>query len=158
MAQLDQYDRRILAALQKNGALTNGALSEIVRLSPSQCSRRRLALEAAGLIRGYHARLNAQALGLGLRVLVRVTLRTHTREDHQNFSRWLDAQPQVQAAFSVSGSADYVLDVRVQDLDAFADFLHEQLMIRPQVGHVQSDFVLKTLKDQPELDLGAKGA
>ena len=43
MADLDQYDRRILAALQKNGALTNGALSEIVRLSPSQCSRRRLA-------------------------------------------------------------------------------------------------------------------
>lgn len=151
--QLDQFDRRILTALQRDGSLTNGALSEIVRLSPSQCSRRRAALEAAGIITGYHARLNAAKLGFTMRVIVRVTLRAQTRDDHIHFSEWLDRQPEVKAAFSVSGSADYVLDVRVHDLEGFSDFLHERLLIRPQVGHIQSDFVLKTMKDSEDLDL-----
>lgn len=150
---LDQFDRRILTALQKDGSLTNGALSEIVRLSPSQCSRRRASLEAAGLITGYHARLNAAKLGFAMRVIVRVTLRAQTRHDHIDFSDWLDRQPEVKAAFSVSGSADYVLDVRVRDLEGFSDFLHERLLIQPQVAHIQSDFVLKTMKDREDLDL-----
>jgi DNA-binding Lrp family transcriptional regulator len=154
----DQYDLRILQALQKDGSLTNGALSELVRLSPSQCSRRRAALEAAGIIRGYHAKLNATKLGFSMRAIVRVTLKTHTKDDHQNFSHWLGGQPEVLSAFSVTGSADYILDVRVRDLENFSDFLHERLLIRPQVGHVQSDLVLKTLKDIDELNLAELGA
>ena len=152
---VDRYDRRILDALQKDGALTNGALSELVMLSPSQCSRRRAALEAAGFITGYHAKLDASKLGFDLRVIVRVTIRAHTRDDHLNFTRWIDRQTEVRSAFSVSGSADYMLDVLVRDLETFSDFLHERLLIQPQVAQVQSDFVLKTMKDSDELDLGA---
>ena len=156
--KLDIYDRRILEALQRDGALTNGALSEIVRLSPSQCSRRRAALEGAGAIEGYHARLDAAKLGFAMRVIVRIGLRTHTREDHLNFSRWLEDQPEVKSAFSVSGSADYILEIRTRDLEVFSDFLHERLMIQSQVGHVQSDFVLKTLKDRDRLNLSGDPA
>ena len=100
--KLDVFDQRILAALQRDGALTNGALAEIVRLSASQCSRRRAALEGAGVIEGYHARLNAAKLGFAMRVIVRVTLRAHTKEDHLRFSKWLDLQAEVKAAFSDS--------------------------------------------------------
>ena len=155
--KLDVFDQRILAALQRDGALTNGALAEIVLLSASQCSRRRAALEGAGVIEGYHARLNAAKLGFAMRVIVRVTLRAHTKEDHLRFSKWLDLQAEVKAAFSVSGSADYMLDVRARDLESFSDFLHERLLIQTQVGHVQSDFVLKTLKDTEALDLSDLG-
>lgn len=150
---LDRHDRQILEALQKDGSLTNGDLSEVVNLSPSQCSRRRAALEAAGLIEGYHARLNAKKLGFNIRVIVRVNLRTHGKDSDTSFSSWLDRQSEVQSAFTVSGDADYVLDVRVKDFDSYSNFVHERLLLQPQVAQVRSDFVLKMLKDSDMLDL-----
>ncbi len=57
---LDPFDIKLLSALQRDASLTNAALSELVHLSPSQCSRRRSALEQAGLIRGYRAMLDAR--------------------------------------------------------------------------------------------------
>ena len=150
----DSFDRAILSALQRDGALTNAQLSEIVNLSPSQCSRRRAALEKAGLIRGYAARLDAQKLGLGLRAITRVNLRAHGQGHEDDFTRFLRAHPQVHAAFSVSGDADYVLDIRVRDLEAFAAFVHQDLLPHPQVAQVRSEIVLKTMKDGQALDLG----
>ena len=137
--RMDGFDIAILDALQRDGSLTNAALGEMVHLSASQCSRRRAALEKAGLIRGYAARLDAQKLGLGLRAITRVNLRAH---------------PQVHAAFSVSGDADYVLDIRVRDLEAFAAFVHQDLLPHPQVAQVRSEIVLKTMKEGEALDLG----
>lgn len=150
---MDQFDRRILDALQRDGTLTNAALSDLVALSPSQCSRRRAALEAAGVITGYPARLDAARLGLAIRAIVRVNLRAHGEGADAAFSRWLAAQPEVQSAFTVSGDADFVLDVRLRDLDAFSRFVHDRLLVQPQVGQVRSDFVLRTLKDSAAVDL-----
>lgn len=52
-----------------------------------------------------------------------------------------------------SGDADYVLDIRARDLDAFADFIHRHLLPHPQVAQVRSEIVLKTLKDERGLAL-----
>jgi len=75
---LDDFDHGILHALQRNGALTNAQLSEIVNLSTSQCSRRRVRLEKDGVISGYHARLNPDAMGITVRAVVRVNLNAHS--------------------------------------------------------------------------------
>lgn len=152
---LDRHDRQILDALQRDGSLTNVQLSDIVHLSPSQCSRRRIALEGAGLISSYRARLNGQKLGFKIRVIVRINLRMHARETDQKFTHWLERQPEVQSAFSVSGDADYVLDVRIKALEDYSTFLHERLLVQPQVAQVRSDIVLKTLKDSEVLDLSS---
>lgn len=146
--QLDGFDMAILSALQKDGAMTNAALAGIVNLSASQCSRRRAALEQAGVIEGYSARLSAAKLGYGLRAIIRVNLSSHGRGKDDDFARFIAGHPQIQSAFSVSGDADYVLDVRARDLDAFADFIHRHLLPHPQVSQVRSEIVLKTLKDQ----------
>lgn len=134
--------------------MTNAALAEIVNLSASQCSRRRAALEEAGLIEGYSARLSAAKLGFGLRAITRVALRDHGQERDDTFARFLEEHPQVRSAFSVSGDADYVLDIHVRDLEAFAQFVHGELLPHPQVGQVRSEIVLRTLKDRRGLDLG----
>ncbi|WP_022708320.1 Lrp/AsnC family transcriptional regulator [Paracoccus zeaxanthinifaciens] len=145
--KLDRFDILILTALQRDGALTNAALAEIVKLSPSQCSRRRAALEEARVIEGYSARLGAAKLGYGLRSIVRVNLSSHGQRKEDDFARFVATHPQIRSAFSVSGDADYILDVRVRDLDAFADFVHAHLLPHPQVSQVRSEIVLKTLKD-----------
>ncbi|WP_207101093.1 Lrp/AsnC family transcriptional regulator [Paracoccus shandongensis] len=145
--KLDGFDIAILTALQRDGALTNAALAEIVKLSPSQCSRRRAALEEAGVIEGYAARLGAARLGYGLRAIIRVNLSSHGQRKEDDFARFVESHAQIRSAFSVSGDADYVLDVRVRDLEAFADFIHRHLLPHPQVSQVRSEIVLKTLKD-----------
>ncbi|MDB6176008.1 Lrp/AsnC family transcriptional regulator [Paracoccus sp. Z330] len=146
--ELDGYDIALLAALQKDGAMTNAALAGVVNLSPSQCSRRRAALEQSGVIEGYCARLSAAQLGYGLRAVIRVNLSSHGPGKDSDFSRFVAAQPLIRSAYSVSGDADYVLDVRARDLDAFADFVHRHLLPHPQVAQVRSEIVLKTLKDE----------
>ena len=146
--ELDSFDIALLAAVQRDGSMTNAALADIVNLSPSQCSRRRAALEQAGVIEGYVARLSATRLGYGLRAIIRVNLSSHGQTKEDDFARFVAAHPQIRSAFSVSGDADYVLDIRARDLDAFADFVHRHLLPHPQVAQVRSEIVLKTLKDE----------
>ncbi|WP_099868142.1 Lrp/AsnC family transcriptional regulator [Pararhizobium haloflavum] len=148
---MDRFDRAILRALQEDGSATNTALSEIVNLSASQCSRRRTALEEKGIIEGYGARINARALGFGLRAITRINLRSHGEE--AAFAAFLNRHEEVRAAHSVSGDADYVLEIQVRDLDAFADFIHTKLLAHPQVAQVRSEIVLRTLKDERGLPL-----
>ena len=148
---LDSYDVRILDALQQDGALSNAALSEVVHLSPSQCSRRRAALEAAGVIATYRAYLNANSVGLTLHGIVRLNMKNHDQGSDEALSKWLCDQPEIQSAFSLTGDADYLLTVRVADLEAFSMFIHEKLLRQPQIAQVRSEFILKTLKDSPAL-------
>jgi DNA-binding Lrp family transcriptional regulator len=150
---LDLYDKHLLDALQRNGALTNTELSQKVNLSASQCSRRRAALEQAGYIDGYAARLNALQLGFRFRAIVRVNLQSHGKDTETTFARWVERQPEIQSAFSVSGDADYVLQVRTHDLDSFSEFMHEKLLIQPQVAQVRSDIILRSTKDSALLDV-----
>lgn len=151
--ELDQFDRAILRALQRNAALTNAELAETVNLSPSQCSRRRMRMEAEGIIGGYSARLDSAMLGFGLRAITRVNLSTHSDKNAEQFADFLAGHDQVRQAFSVSGDADYVLVILTRDLAAFADFIHRHLLPHPQVAHVRSEIVLTTLKDETGLPI-----
>lgn len=114
--ELDRIDRRILAALQADGRLTNQALSERVALSPSACLARVRKLEQAGIIQGYHARLDPFALEVGLVLFAEVTLKAHGSEELARFDAAIAALPQVVEASHVSGAFDYLLKVVVRDL------------------------------------------
>lgn len=151
---IDSHDLALLKALQGDSSLTNAALGEIVHLSASQCSRRRAALEAAGVIAGYGARLDPARLGLGLRAIIRVNLRGHSAREDAGFVAFVRQQAAVVMAHSVSGDADYVLEVLVRDLADFADFIHLHLLPHPQVAQVRSEIVLRTIKATAGLPLG----
>lgn len=90
-------------------------------------------------------------LGLKLHAIVRLNIKNHDQADAEQLSNWLTAQPEIQSAFSVSGDADYILTVRVEDLEAFSGFIHEKLLRQPQIAQVRSEFVLKRLKDTTAL-------
>ena len=143
---LDMFDHQILHALVKNGALTNARLSEVVNLSTSQCSRRRVRLEKDGFISGYHARLNAEALGITLRAVVRVNLNSHSAENECEFTKMLASHDEIVEAFSVSGDADYVLILQCESLVRFADFIHAKLLPQPIISQVRSEIVLRDIK------------
>lgn len=113
---LDRIDRRILAQLQAEGRLTNQALSERVALSPSACLARVRRLEEAGVIEGYHARLDPFLLDVGLVLFAEVTLNGHSTEELARFNAAIARIPQIVEASHVSGAYDYLLKVVVKDL------------------------------------------
>jgi len=148
---LDLFDRRILAALADDAGLTNVQLAEQVHLSPSQCSRRRAALEQAGVIRGYHADIDHGRLGLNILAITRITLDAHGPEAAEEFARAVTTLPEVTQAAIVTGDADYVLWIRVGSLDALAEFIQARLLPLRAVRQVRTDVVLRMLKDRAAL-------
>lgn len=143
---LDRFDHAILDALIHDSTRTNANLSEIAKLSPSQCSRRRARLEQIGVITGYGARVKEEALGFTLRAITRVNLATHGEDTGEKFAAFLARHEEVESAYSVSGDADYVLLLRAKGLKAFAEFIHTYLLQQKNVAHVRSDIVLMTIK------------
>jgi DNA-binding Lrp family transcriptional regulator len=115
-SKLDRIDRRILAALQADGRLSNQALSEQVALSPSACLARVGRLKRSGVIQGYHARLDPFSLDVGLVLFAEITLKGHGAEELARFDKVIEALPQVVEASHVSGTYDYLLKVVVTDL------------------------------------------
>jgi DNA-binding Lrp family transcriptional regulator len=152
---MDAFDLKLLAALQNDGRLTNNELAEEVGLSASQCSRRRAQLEQAGVIASYHALLSADALGLDVAVFVEVTLATHSPDNSKRFQRLIDGLDEVQEAYSLTGSADYLVKLLVPDLKALSRILNEVFLPHESVEHVQSSIVLERLKSTMRLPLSA---
>ena len=144
--EIDNFDRTLLNALQRDGSRTNAQLAEIVGLSASQISRRRTRLEANGVISGYHAHLNAKASGLHVRAFVRVNLRSHGKAGAREFAILVESNPLIVEAISVSGDADYILTVECETLEAFAALVHEDLLPHENISQVRSELVLRDLK------------
>jgi DNA-binding Lrp family transcriptional regulator len=152
-SRMDSFDIKLLAALQDDGRLTNFELAEAVGLSASQCSRRRAALEASGVIASYHAHLSPEAIGLGVLVFVQVTLATHSPDNSMHFQRLIDRLPEVQEAYSMTGEADYLVKLIVPDLRALSRILNEVFLPHDTVAHVRSSIVLDRLKHTSRLPL-----
>jgi len=151
---MDTFDRKLLAALQDDGRLTNQELADRVGLSSSQCSRRRATLEAAGIIESYHAHLSAEALGLGVVVFVAVTLAAHSPDTSKRFRGLIDGLEEVQEAYALTGTADYLVKLVVPDLKALANILNDVFLPHASIQHVHSSIVLDRLKQTSCLPLG----
>lgn len=142
---LDRFDRIILDTLQARGRITNQELAEAINLSPSPCLRRVKQLEDDGLIDGYVALLNARRLNLNLMAFIEISLEKHTPERFDAFEELIGTYPEVLECHLITGqSADYLLKVIVQDMDAFQQFLLKKLLRIEGVSGVQSSFVLKS--------------
>jgi DNA-binding Lrp family transcriptional regulator len=153
MVPLDAFDLRMLAALQDDGRLTNQELAELVGLSASQCSRRRMRLEEERIISGYHADLSGDALGFNLIAFITITLATHSPDNAKRFRALINRVDDVQEAYSLTGDADYVLKAVLRDLKDLADLVNNVLMPHPSVAHVRSSIVLDRLKQSSKLPL-----
>jgi DNA-binding Lrp family transcriptional regulator len=150
---MDEADIRILRALQDDGRLSNQDLAEKVGLSPSQCSRRRAALEDSGVIASYHATLSAEALGLDVLVFVHVTLATHSPDNAQRFLALVQSVDEVQDAYSLTGESDYLVKMSVPTLKDLSRLLADIFLPHPSVAHLRSSIVLDRLKQSNRLSL-----
>lgn len=144
---LDRTDRRILAALQADGRVSNVALARQVNLSPTPCLERVRRLERDGFIKGYHARLNPRLLGAGLLVFVEITLSKTSRDAFRDFREAVVDVREVIDCHLVSGNFDYLIKARVADMAAYRELLGETLLALPGVSASRSYVVMEEIKD-----------
>lgn len=147
---MDAIDRHILAVLQQDGRLTLTELAGRVGLSVSPCHRRLRELERSGVIRGYRAVVDAEALGLGFEVLAFVTMRQEDRDTLLGFEEGLVAIPEVRHAERLFGDPDYLLRILTTDLAAYQRLEDDHLTALPGVQRITSTLVMKRIvQDRP---------
>ena len=152
-ATLDGFDIRLLAALQQDGRASLFALAERIGLSASQLGRRLKRLEEAGVITGYAARLEPEAVGLGFEAYCLVSLERHSAEGTERFHEAMRLLPEIMDCVAVTGEADFILRIVAADLKAYSQFLLDNVMPLPGVRQVRSSIVLRPIKRSSALPL-----
>jgi len=143
---LDPIDRRILAELQADGALSHAELALRVGSSTASCWRRIKSLEAAGVLAGTVRLVDAGKVGSGVNVICNLRVRDHSRETRAAFEEFVRSRPEVMECFSMSGDWDYLLRVVAGDVADYEHFLMHILLDHPSVGGASSHFALSLTK------------
>ncbi|KPP84348.1 MAG: Lrp/AsnC family transcriptional regulator, leucine-responsive regulatory protein [Rhodobacteraceae bacterium HLUCCO07] len=151
---MDNKDRQIIRALQRDGRMTNQELAAAVNLSPSPCLRRVRNLERSGVIEGYSARVNARAYGLAITAFVHIRLERHDEETVQNFERRVQGMEEVLECHVMTGQTDYQLRVVVESLDAYERFIRSRLQRLGGIGSIDTSFAYGTIKDSTVFPAG----
>lgn len=140
--ELDDTDHDILAALEEDARISNVDLADRVGLSPSPCLRRVRRLEEAGIIRGYHADVDPEAMGRGLVVVTSVRLNRHDEQTLRRFENACAEWPEITEVLEITGELDYLMKVAVRDLDAYTSFVRYRLSTIPEIVNYTSYVVL----------------
>ncbi|MGR3520158.1 MAG: Lrp/AsnC family transcriptional regulator [Roseovarius sp.] len=151
---MDDKDRQIIRALQRDGRISNQDLAAGVSLSPSPCLRRVRNLETAGVIRGYAARVDARAYGLAITAFVRIRLERHDETTVQTFEREVGRMQEVIECHVMTGQTDYQLRVVVASLDAYEAFIRARLQRIGGIGSIDTSFAYGIVKDSPVFPTG----
>lgn len=144
--QIDEIDRRIVVALQRDASLSIDQLSEEVHLSRNACWRRVKLMEEEGIITGRVALVDAERLGYGLSVFILVRTTHHEPGWLDRFRSAVQSIPEIQGVYRMSGDLDYVLRARVPDVKAY-DRLYQRLIAKVPLSDVSASFVMEEIKE-----------
>jgi len=143
---MDSLDRDILIALQHDGRQTNANLAEQLELSASAMHERVRRLERDGFVRGYHADVAPEGLGVGLQAFVTAALSAHNRDFIEGFERGVLGLPEARACYHVTGRFDYLLHVAVRDLAHLGQLIKNDIAAIPGVAKLETLLVLTEVK------------
>jgi Lrp/AsnC family leucine-responsive transcriptional regulator len=149
--ELDRIDRRLLARLQQDGRIAVSQLAREVNLTVTPALERVRRLEADGYIEGYFARLNPGKLGLGLLAYVEVSLDRTTPDAFERFKQVALAHDEVMECHMVAGGFDYLLKIRVTDMESYRRFLGDRLAAVRGVQQTHTYFVMEEVKSTQKL-------
>ncbi|ATA20652.1 AsnC family transcriptional regulator [Gibbsiella quercinecans] len=157
MRKLDKTDINILNKLQENAKITHAELAKAVNLSTTPCFNRVKALEELGLFRQQVTLLSPERLGLRVNVFIHVSLDRQIEEALQRFEQAIAERPEVMECYLMSGDADYLLRVLVNNINEIESFIINHLTRIPGVANIRSSFALKQVRYKTALPLPAEG-
>lgn len=153
---LDNIDLKILRILQENAKITNLQLSSEIGLSPAPTLERVKKLERKKLIKGYHAQLNSELVGIGISAIIQITLTRQVENAISNFKKEINKIPEIMECYQVTGNADYVIKVMMKDMRAFEELISQKLSKMEEIGQMQTMVILSQIKDSKVLPLSYK--
>ena len=151
---LDRIDHCILAALQADGRMSNKDLAAQCGMSPSTCLERVRRLRTLGVIRGFHAEVNPEALGIGVQAMISVRLNHHANVSFDKLcGEWMQI-PEILAVYLVAGAQDALIHVAVRDVSHLRDLLADSFTARSDVLRVETHLIFEHARKSalPEYD------
>ncbi|HSH66485.1 MAG TPA: Lrp/AsnC family transcriptional regulator [Bacteroidia bacterium] len=150
---LDKIDLKILKILQENAKITNLQLSAEIGLSPAPTLERVKKLETAKLIKGYYTQVDEEALGIGIKAIIQITLTGQLENAISNFKKEIAKIPEIMECYQVTGNADYVLIALLKDIRHFENLISLRLSKVEEIGQMQTMIILSKVKDSKLLPL-----
>ena len=147
--KLDSVDKQILHDLQENGRMTNVELAQNAGISAPPCLRRVRALEQEEVIKGYHADVDAEALGYSVTIFAFVGLTSQAENDLCDFEDMVGSWENVRECHMLMGETDFLLKIVAHDWDDFQAFLTGKLTPAPNVSHVKTALAIRSRKNLP---------
>ncbi|GAA4796005.1 Lrp/AsnC family transcriptional regulator [Olivibacter ginsenosidimutans] len=145
----DKIDLKIIKLLQENGRITNLQLSSNIGLSPAPTLERVRKLENAGYIKSYHALVDEEMLGLGIKSFIQIQLDFHTHNAIPEFVEAIKTIPEVTECHHVTGQCDFILKVYVKDIKSYERLIMEKISRIPFVKTFQTMMIMSTSKKEP---------
>lgn len=145
MKDLDRIDRKIIEVLAVDGRVSWRELSERISLSETPTVRRVRALEEAGYIAGYGARIDEEAAGRAISVFISVSLERQNTDELEQFEKAIAGSPLIMSCYMMAGDTDYLMRVVVSDITELHKFLDKVLRPIPGMKRISSSFALKTI-------------
>jgi DNA-binding Lrp family transcriptional regulator len=144
--ELDDVDRRILAALHADARISNSALADAVGIAPSTCHGRVRRLQDVGVIRGFYTDINPAAIGLSLQAMISVSLQSNARGKIRSFIQQIRRMPQVMDVYFLAGADDFIIHVAARDTDDLRSFVVENLNADADVAGTQTSLIFEHLR------------
>ncbi|WP_018025077.1 Lrp/AsnC family transcriptional regulator [Corynebacterium ulceribovis] len=143
---MDKIDYAIIAELQRDARQSNQELARKVGLTPAPCMRRVRKLEKDGVVTGYTALINPDALDRGFEVIIEVNLSNNAKPIVDAFERRVATLPEVVEARRMFGQPDYIVRIQMKNLEEYQQWLVDRLMAIPGVSRVDSRMTMKVIK------------
>lgn len=147
-SKLDRIDKKILRDLQEDGRITNVDLAKRVGISAPPCLRRVRALEEAGYIKSYHAKIDHAAMGYSVTVFALVKLNSQAEAVLEEFESFVKDLPMVRECHLLAGDVDFFLKVTAKDWDSYQEFHKNVITKAPGVDSVKSSLAIRSGKDE----------
>ncbi|MFZ0608433.1 MAG: Lrp/AsnC family transcriptional regulator [Xanthobacteraceae bacterium] len=149
---MDAIDRKILAVLQDDAALSVAEIGSRVGLSSTPCWKRIQRLEADGVILKRVALVDQDRIGLGISVFVSIETGDHSQEWLDRFAKTVTDMPEVMEFYRMAGDVDYMLRVVVPDIAGY-DAFYKRLIATVPLKNVTSRFAMEKIKSTTALPL-----
>lgn len=145
MSALDPTDRNILRLLRLDARMPTAKIAEEVGLSASTCLRRIRLMEHSGVIRGYTALVDHSSRDATMAVIINITLERQTEDYLNRFEAAVRRHPEIQECYLMTGGADYLLRVEVENAAEFERIHTDILSTLPGVLRIHSSFSIRNV-------------
>jgi len=153
MAEIDQFDTAILRELQRNNRITSETLAENVGLSATACQRRVKRLRQTGVIRADIAVVSPDAVSKRVTFIVEIVLERGRADIIDDFKRAVQAIPEVQQCYYVTGKSDFVLIMTAGDMEEYERLTRRIFFANPNIQHFTTIVVMDSVKIGLEVPL-----